>query len=190
MMPVENQAVTMVREHLEDIPMYLLPPAYTLRSFQPGDEQVWLEIQSSADRYNSITPELFTREFGGDQARLVRRQLYLCDTKQVAVGTATAWFDKRYRGKPYGRVHWLAILPEHQGQGLAKPLMTVILQRLKDLGHRRAYLTTSAARFVAINLYLQFGFVAWPRSADERIIWRRLLEGINKRNADYNLGIT
>jgi GNAT superfamily N-acetyltransferase len=160
MMTVENIPLTMVREHLEDIPVFSLPAEFTWRPYQLGDEQAWLEIQSAADRYNSITPELFTREFGGDQVRLARRQLYLCGTDQAPVGTATAWFKRSYQGKPYGRVHWVAIVPKHQGLGLGKPLMTVTLKRLRQLGHRRAYLTTSTARFAAINLYLQFGFVA------------------------------
>ena len=159
-MTVENIPLTMVREHLENIPVFSLPAEFTWRPYQPGDEQAWLEIKSAADRYNSITPELFTREFGDDQVRLARRQLYLCDTDQAPIGTATAWFKRSYQGKPYGRVHWVAIVPKHQGLGLAKSLMTITLQRLRQLRHRRAYLTTSTARFVAINLYLQFGFVA------------------------------
>jgi hypothetical protein len=100
MMAVENIPLTMVREHLEDIPVFSLPAEFTWRPYQPGDEQAWLEIQSVADSYNSITPELFTREFGGDQVRLARRQLYLCDTDQAPIGTATAWFKKNYLGKP------------------------------------------------------------------------------------------
>jgi GNAT superfamily N-acetyltransferase len=188
-MPVENRLVTMVREHLENIPVFLLPPAYTLRPFQPGDEQLWLKIQSAADRYNSITLELFAREFGGDQDRLATRQLYLCDSDQGAIGTATAWFNKSYQGRPYGRVHWVAILPEHQGLGLAKPLMSVTLQRMSKLGHERAYLTTSSARIAAINLYLQFGFVTQPQSSDERIIWHRILEG-NKEPTDHDTSET
>ena len=179
-MPVENKLLTMIREHLEDIPVFSLPPAYSLRRYQPGDEQAWLAIHSAADHYNTITPELFVGEFGNDSVTLAQRQFYLCDSQQTAVGTATAWFNNNYQGKPYGQVHWVAISPKHQGLGLAKPLMTATCQRLREFGHKRAYLMTSSARLAAVNLYLPFGFVAQIESAADQITWNKLLEQIKK----------
>jgi GNAT superfamily N-acetyltransferase len=55
-------------------------------------------------------------------------------------------------------VHWLAVLPAFQGRGLGKALMTVVCQRLRDLGHQRACLSTLIARGAALELYRQFGF--------------------------------
>jgi GNAT superfamily N-acetyltransferase len=52
----------------------------------------------------------------------------------------------------------VAIRPEHQGQGLAKPLLSRVCRRLHELGHSRAYLTTSTSRVPAICLYHAFGF--------------------------------
>jgi GNAT superfamily N-acetyltransferase len=179
-MPIANKQLTMIREHLQDIPLFSLPPAYSLRRYQPGDEQVWLAIHAAADHYNTITPELFIAQFGNDPATLAQRQFYLCDSQQTAVGTATAWFNNNYRAKPYGQVHWVAILPHCQGLGLAKPLLTAICRRLRELGHNRAYLMTSSARLAAINLYLQFGFVAHIESAADQETWNRLLPQLKK----------
>lgn len=150
--------MTMIRETLADIPEYPLPPGYTIRWYQPGDESRWVAIQAAADRYNKITMELFAQQFHGADARLEERQCYLLNPGGDAIGTATAWVDDLSGDPAAGRIHWVAIIPAAQGRGLAKPLMTAVCQRLRALGHRTAYLTTSMARPAAIGLYLKFGF--------------------------------
>lgn len=79
------------------------------------------------------------------------------------------------------RVHWVAIAPCAQGRGLAKPLMTNICRRLRDLGHQRAYLTTAPERIVAINLYLKFGFVPVFKGETERAVWQEIQREIERR---------
>jgi GNAT superfamily N-acetyltransferase len=160
------------REHLEGIPQFALPHGFSLRWFQPDDEEHWFRIQTAADRLNEITPELFQRQFGTEQRPLADRQCYLLDSSRQAIGTGTAWFNDNFEGRSFGRVHWLAVLPESQGRGLAKPLMTAICSRLRELGHERAYLTTSTARLVAIKLYFGFGFVPLIRNEWEESLWR------------------
>ena len=66
--------------------------------------------------------------------------------EHAANGTTTAWYNEDYRGLPFGRVHWVAIVPEMQGRGLAKPIMSAVCHRLRELGHGRAYLTTTTVR--------------------------------------------
>jgi GNAT superfamily N-acetyltransferase len=170
----KNVPLTMVRDNLEGIPSYLLPAGYSIRGYLPGDEQHWRAIHLLADRYSTITTNLFAQEFGSEGALLAERQFYLLDAHQQAVGTASAWYDRDFWGRAYGRVHWVAIVPEHQGQGLAKPLMAVVCHRLRALGHGRAYLQTSSARVPAIGLYLQFGFIPQTRTARDVDVWRKL----------------
>ena len=167
-----NASLIMIRDNLDQIPAYALPPGNYLRAYQAGDEETWVTIQSAADVYNEITLDLFVREFGQDHALLAARQLYLCTSDHRPIGTAAAWFDDNYEGQKFGLVHWVAILPEHQGLGLAKPLMTAVCQRLRKLGHDRAYLTTSTARIPAINLYLKFGFRPVEENDVESTKWQ------------------
>lgn len=155
------QRLVMVRPDLENLPGYPLPSGYSLRWFQPGDDVIWTRIQLAADPFNKITPSLFTREFGTDCAVLAERQCYLLDPQGLPIGTASAWFNPTSEKGTCGRMHWVAILPEFQGRGLAKPLLATVCRRLKELGHTRAYLTTSTARVAAIHLYRRFGFVPW-----------------------------
>lgn len=178
--PVENIAVSMVREHLDDIPQYSLPPPYTIRPYQPDDEQNWTRIHLAADRYTPITPALFAQEFGTDPITLTERQFYLDDGAGETVGTATAWFNN-YRGQACGQIHWVAIIPSKQGFGLAKPLLTVVCNRLRELGHTQAFLITGTARLPAINLYFQFGFAPDINNQQEAQTWQTIQSRLGKR---------
>jgi len=157
--------VKMVRENLDDIPEYDLPV--------PGYEEYWQDVQSLADEYTRVTADLFQEQFGTNTQLLSERQCFLLDSEEEIIGTATAWLDNLDK-KPIGRIHWLAIIPQQQGKGLAKPLLTIICNRLKELGHSRAYLTTQTVRIPAINLYAKFGFVPVIETDCDREIWEKL----------------
>jgi len=156
---LDEQPLVMVRESLVDIPDYALPPGYSVRWYQPGDEHKWVAIQSLCYPPEAISLALFRKEFADNREALQSRQCYLLDGSRQPIGTATAWFDDIYQTHSYGRIHWVAIVPGHQGLGLSKPLMTIVCDRLKALGHTKAYLTTSATRLIAVRLYRKFGFV-------------------------------
>jgi GNAT superfamily N-acetyltransferase len=139
-------------------PQWELPAGFTLRFYEPGDAAHWVEIHRKADMINRITADSYRREFGEDESLLAQRQLFLLDADGGPIGTATAWLGKDVE-QGWGRIHWVAIIPEYQGRGLGKPLMTAVANRLVELGHEKAYLMTSKARPKAIQLYLQCGFL-------------------------------
>jgi len=169
---LEYLRVVMVRRDLEGVPQCAVPEPYRVRWYRPGDEEVWRAIQIASDEYGEFPPGKFEEQFGRDETVLAQRQLYLCDADGRAIGTMTAWFGEARGWQGWGRVHWVAVLPEVQGRGLSKPLMTLTLNRLRELGHRRAYLTTATVRPPAINLYLKFGFQPLVRTDDDRRAWR------------------
>jgi len=166
--------VGMIRENLEDIPRFAVPEPFAIRRFRPGDEAAWVRIHEIADEYNHVTFETFDRAFGEDPAALPERMFFLCDEAGREIGTATAWYDEDYRALPFGRVHYVAIVPAFQGRGLAKPLMSVVCYRLRELGYERARLVTQTERVRAIGLYLKFGFVPDVQSDEERRAWEEL----------------
>jgi len=166
----------MFRENLENIPEFALSHGFELRWYQPGDELRWLEIHKQADLYNVITPELFVGQFGKDPELLAQRQCFLTAPGGKVIGTATAWFNDNFEGGRIGRVHWVALLPEYQGRGLSKPLMTAVCKRLRELAHTRAYLSTIIQRKAAIQLYLRFGFVPFVTNDAQRVVWREILK--------------
>ncbi len=171
----ENIPLRMRREHLSNLPLLLPRNGYSIRWFRPGDEANWAQIQSEADYFNRITRNLFQSQFGGAGESLGQRICFLEDAQHRPIGTGAAWFVER-PDSPMGRIHWLAVLPEAQGRGHGQTLLSVLCQRLRELGHRQVFLKTASARILAIRLYLKFGFTPWPSGADEEAVWSRLLK--------------
>jgi GNAT superfamily N-acetyltransferase len=170
----QNTKVMMERASLAGIPEYGLPQGFALRWYRIGDEAAWREIQAAADQYNNITADLFRKTFGTDPRAHEQRICFLTTATGEPIGTAAAWWGEEGADGRRGRIHWVAILPAFQGRGLAKPLLTAVCLRLRKLGHTSAYLTTSAARTPALNLYHQFGFVPLIRDEAERAVWQEI----------------
>jgi ribosomal protein S18 acetylase RimI-like enzyme len=154
----KDQCVTMVNHDLLTIPVCGLSPDYQIHWYTPGDEEIWVNIQKVADKYNIITNQLFLREFGDGSFDLQERQCYIYTKDGNAFATGTAWAESEGRYKGYGKVHWVAVLPEFQNRGIGTALTSIICQRFIDLGHTQAMLRTSTLREPAIHLYEKFGF--------------------------------
>ncbi len=176
---LEARRILMTRQSLEAFPVFPVPKGFKLRSYEPGFEDHWVAIHLAAEKEIPISMELFRLRFGLDASVLAARQIYLFNHNDQPVGTITAWFDTDFEGQSYGRLHFLAVTPKYQGKGLAKVLMSSGLQRLKDLGHTQAYLSTSSNRIGAIRLYLQFGFVPLVRSSEDHSLWQQILRAID-----------
>ena len=162
----------MLRRNLDNVPEFPLPAGFAFRWFRPGDEPEWVKIQTISDKFNTISLELFHSEFSLPDL-LPTTQFYLLAPNTVPVGTATAWF-KDLDGRRIGRVHWVAIVPECQGQGLGKAVLSFCCRRLRELGYDQAFLSTSSARISAINLYVSFGFEPLTANDQERSVWRHI----------------
>ena len=135
-------SVTMVRDHLDDIPMHRLADGFSMRRFRPGDRRTWTALQQEAEPFIEITEATFPESFGDNPRAMARRSYFLLSPDGREIGSITAWHERSYRGRRWGRIHWVAIVPEFRGRGLSKPMLTVAMNRLRKLGHRRATLGT------------------------------------------------
>ena len=115
-----NTPVTMIRRNLENIPQFELPPGITAHWYQPSDENHWVRIHELADTHNDVTLETFENQFGDDRNALKNRMLFWQDTENKTLGTITAWYSNDFQGQRIARIHWVAIIPEFQGRGLAQ----------------------------------------------------------------------
>jgi GNAT superfamily N-acetyltransferase len=174
----EPYRILMTRQSLQGFPVFPVPAGFTLRWYEPGFEEHWLAIHLAAEKEIPITPDLFSRRFGSDPTLLAARQCYLFSMDGSPVGTITGWLDPLFEGQSHARVHFLAVVPQWQGRGLAKVLMSSVLQRLKELGHTRTYLATSSNRIHAVRLYLRFGFVPLAKTGEAQALWQEILRAI------------
>ena len=163
---VENIGLKMRAKPLRPADGFALSEKYDWRFYRPGDEHVWAEIETSAGEFR--TPEegllAFQRYFPSEE-ELRRRMIFLTDGGRP-FATATAWFGGEGEPEQMGHLHWVSVDAAHQGLGLSKALVSLAMHRMRALGHRRAYLTTQTASWVAIKVYHRFGFR--PEIASER----------------------
>ncbi len=164
--------VWMTHPDLSRTPHFSLPIGYRMRFYGDGDVQAWVRIQQAAEPFIVPTAETFTRSMPGDTAYLATRVMFLVDPSGTDIGTITAWNDDQFNGRDIGQIHWVAIIPDAQGRGLAKPMLSAACNVLRTHGYTESWLETNTRRLPALNLYLQFGFKPYPRDEVERNAWR------------------
>jgi GNAT superfamily N-acetyltransferase len=118
---------------------------------------LWADIWRDADPYYPITNATFHSEFDPDLQAVQWRSFMIVTERDVAVGIVSAWYHRNYRGRELGLIHWIAVRPAHQGQGLGKAAMSYAMNQLARW-HDRAGLGTQTKRINAIRMYLDFGF--------------------------------
>lgn len=171
---VEKIHLAMALDDLRHVREYPLPERFGARFYRSGDEAHWARIEVSAGEAQDEETMLkkFRRDFG-DTGELARRMIFLTDGG-VPFATATAWLESA----ELGHLHYVAVDAAHQGLGLSKPLVSMALRRMAELGHSRAMLTTQTQSWVGIKCYHGFGFrpMAFFRDEDEEKGWRIVAE--------------
>lgn len=164
------------RMDLDDIPEYGLPDGYRFVFYQPGDRDAWIAIEQSAKELQSHEQGVIVWEqyYGGVENTLHNRMIFIENAQGEKVATATAYYDPCGDLPPErGQVHWVAVRRDHQGKGLARPLLSQVLKVMKQRGHTQAMLHTQTTTWVAVRLYLDFGFRPMAKNAQQnRDGWR------------------
>jgi len=157
--------------NLTGLPEHPLPSGYRLRLMNPVDVKHWVAVQQAAEPFLTMSEKWFWQEFGKPAGLAWERCFLLQIDEGTPVGTITAWTDSAWDGQVRGRIHWLAVRPEWQGRGFAKPMVSMALELLRQF-HDSVYLMTQPERLVAIRLYLGLGFEPVIRGDDECGVWR------------------
>ncbi len=163
-------------DDVERVPVLKLPPGFAVSHYEPGDEAAWARIETAAGEFSDQGKALahFEREFGGRELEMSERCLFLRAPGGDAIGTSTAWYGER-GGRVIGRLHWVAIVPAFQGRGLAKPLVSASMALMRGR-HRSAYLTTQTTSWIAVKVYLDFGFRPAFDQPDSERAWAVVAE--------------
>lgn len=172
----------MIRSNLNNIPQYKLPEGYRFRMFESGDERTWANIETRVDEFKNEAAALerFEREFGPYIDEMSHRCLFIENAEREAIGTTTAWRGElKGDGTILGRIHWVGIVPECQGRGLSKPLLSKAMHILAGF-HDGAYLTSQTTSWQAVNMYLNFGFEPVQLDENYEAAWSVMEEKLGR----------
>lgn len=146
------------------LPDYVLPEGYQLVFYQAGMEKDWAKIETAVLEFAEVAEAqaYFQKSFAPYPDQLASRMLFVEDPAGKRVGTCTAWFSGE---KPL--IHWVAVIPEAQGQGLAKALLGKALRIFQEQDQSDfVYLHTQTWSHDAIALYQKLGFVIMSENLD------------------------
>ena len=149
------------RDDLENLPEYALPEGYRFVFWQPGDERAWVDIEKSAGEFTTDEKGFakWNQYFAPHANELDYRMVFIEDAQGRKVATATAYFDVRgVDDRSVGYLHWVAVSSEAQGKGLSKPLVYHVLSLLRAMGHTHTKIMTQTTSWVAVGIYMSFGF--------------------------------
>lgn len=138
-----------------------LPEGFTLRAYQPGDEQGWAQIEQAVGEFDTVEQALHChRGYQNQPEELRRRQWYAIAPNGDWAATATAWWTINAQGKRIPVVHALGCEPKCQGLGLGRAVATAMLNSFYRLENGLdVWLDTQTWSYRAIGLYLELGFV-------------------------------
>ena len=179
---MKKMRVTMTRADLTNIPEYALPEGFYLRLFQAGEQVEWARVETAAGEFASEAKamERWNSEFGPHLTEFEKRCVFLENDAGKIIGTTTGWYGSLVEGDEIiGRIHWVSLIPEYQGKGLAKPLLTAAMKILEKY-HMAAYLTSQTTSYKALNMYEQYGFKPVIRDEQDAEAWIIVEEALKK----------
>jgi mycothiol synthase len=148
---------------LRDVP---LPPDYVLRTYRPGDEASWAELNVAAGFKDWDKSKVAA--YLEDATR--RAGSHLVDYRGQAVA---ATFSSRQAGQELvGTLDYVVCHPDHQNQKLGRSVCTGVLRFWEKEGYERVDLLTDDWRLPAIKLYHNLGFAPVMNRGDMPQRWR------------------
>jgi GNAT superfamily N-acetyltransferase len=166
-------SIYMIRKNMQNLPNFALPTYYMMTAFKrdSGHEEIWAKIVNSTGEFKTIQIALdyFNNEFGAYHDDLERGLFFLTNSNGQFIGTAMAWTDK-IDGEVQGRLKWVSIIPEYWGKGLAKPMLSFVLNVLAEF-HIKCFLGSQTTSWKAVKMYRDFGFVPFHYSKDCDEAW-------------------
>ena len=156
--------LTMYRTETKDYPRYALPEGFEFVFYREGDAQRWAEIETAVGQFDTVKEGLacFDKEFRvGQNLSLSERMIFVKDARGDYVATCSLW-NGDFCGKERQRFHWLAVKDECAGRGIAKALLTRMMDLYNELGyHGFVYLLTGTPNYRAVRIYRNFGFAEY-----------------------------
>lgn len=165
-------SVLMIKTDTRTYPRYALPEGYRFSGYQSGFEVKWAQLIFESGQTDTLqkAEDIFNREFLSERNLLQERCLFVLDDNGETVAVASLWHGGDF-GEKFPRIHWVATAAKHQGKGIAKALMTKLMNLYNEFGyHGFIYLITQTWSYKAINIYSEFGFK--PYKGKKPVGWK------------------
>ena len=137
-----------------------LPDGYNFVFFCDGDETSWARVETSVLEFDSEFAALmyFKERFMPYVDDLRLRCLFIENSDGEKIATSTAWWGFT-NGQRRPWLHWVAVDPRYQGQGLGKAIIARAVERMIELdGDVDFFLHTQTWSHRAIGIYMMNGF--------------------------------
>ena len=154
--PFYNLILKCVRPPTLDIRM---PPGFSLRPYQDGDGSSWAALEYAVGDFDSQDDAhaYFLRTYGRHAEALRRRCVIAISPDGRPAGSCIAWWD-RQADAFVPSLHWLAVDPAFQRNGLGRALCLEAMRIFRIAGEYPVYLHTQPWSYAAILLYTELGF--------------------------------
>jgi mycothiol synthase len=146
-----------------------LPAGYVLRSYQPGDDEAYIQLMQSAG-FSGWNQENLQRVFN---ACLAGGIYFIEESKTGALAaTACATHSPREFHPTGGELGWVAVDPRQRGLGLSYWVCSEVVRLFLSHGYTDIYLLTDDFRSPAIYVYLRLGWVPYLCAEDMLKRWQ------------------
>ena len=149
----------MAHDDLKNITEYPLQEGYKFVFFKSHEDiDEWIRIHIESKEFCSLIEarKIFHDYYDKLGDKIYSQCLFIEDKNEKKIATATLSLNCEYG---YSCVlDWFAISKDYQGKGLSKPLLYRMLALAKEQGFNKILLHTQTHTFVAVKIYLDFGF--------------------------------
>ena len=170
----ELAQLRMVFSELSTVIQPTVPSGYSLRTYQEGDDRVWVRLLNTGN-FGSWDITRLERMKAGERAPLPLDGVFFVTADDKLVGTACIFLYRDARGE-YSEYGWLVVDPAHRGNGLGGTLTQAALFFAREASHRYVFLKTEDDRLAAIKTYLKLGFEPEIVDPSHATRWEHLWE--------------
>ncbi|KAA3646213.1 MAG: N-acetyltransferase [Chloroflexi bacterium] len=154
---IPDKNLFMVCEQLNRDALSALSDVYHIRNCRKDELDIWKDMPFDdpiePNKYRQYMTDFFSAVYTPKGDLFYKKCLFVCDERDRPIGTAFIW--KAY--DEFNTVHWLKVLKEHEGKGIGRALLSIIMEELQE-GDYPVYLHTQPGSFRAVKLYSDFGF--------------------------------
>ncbi len=158
---IPKVSVSLFKKDTKNYPRYSLPNGYSFSYYKKGDEADWARIHVEVAQFETVEQgiETFRHQFlVGQELSVEERMIFVKDPNGEIIATSALW-DGYYLGEKSQRLHWVCVTDKCTGLGIAKAMLTKLMDMYNELGYSDfIHLWTGTRNYAAISIYKSFGF--------------------------------